>query len=142
MPTPVTTTPATGNAGSHNGGSHNAGDDNVGDWNTGSRNLGNYNADNRNTGNANAGDWNTGSGCAGCFNTAPAALMFFDRPASITMEEWRQSAAYKIMGEIPLLEMERQDWWEDLTDEQRDAIRAIPNFCPEKFKKLTGIDAG
>lgn len=33
-----------------------------------------------------------------------------------------------------------QSWWEGLSETQRDVIRAIPNFDPDIFKEITGID--
>ena len=32
-----------------------------------------------------------------------------------------------------------QDWWDGLTDSEKAIIRAIPNFDPAKFEKITGI---
>jgi hypothetical protein len=31
-------------------------------------------------------------------------------------------------------------WWNDLSEDDRNIIRAIPNFNLEKFKKITGIE--
>lgn len=31
------------------------------------------------------------------------------------------------------------DWWDSLTDEEKQIIKDIPNFDAEKFKKITGI---
>jgi len=32
-----------------------------------------------------------------------------------------------------------QIWWNGLSDRQRNIIKAIPNFDPEIFRKITGI---
>ena len=31
-------------------------------------------------------------------------------------------------------------WWDDLCGSEKEAIRAMPNFDADKFKKITGID--
>ena len=30
-------------------------------------------------------------------------------------------------------------WWNNLTDEEKDIIKSIPNFDPDKFFEITGI---
>ena len=30
-------------------------------------------------------------------------------------------------------------WWDNLTDEEKDIIKSIPNFDPDKFFEITGI---
>lgn len=32
------------------------------------------------------------------------------------------------------------NWWDKLTDENREIIKQIPNFDPEIFKEITGIE--
>ena len=31
-------------------------------------------------------------------------------------------------------------WWEALTETEKEIIKSIPNFNPEKFKLITGIE--
>ena len=31
-------------------------------------------------------------------------------------------------------------WWEALTETEKEIIKSIPNFDPEKFKLITGIE--
>ena len=31
------------------------------------------------------------------------------------------------------------EWWKDLTDSEKETIKAIPNFDSEKFYQITGI---
>ena len=31
------------------------------------------------------------------------------------------------------------EWWNNLTDEEKDIIKLIPNFDPDKFFEITGI---
>ena len=32
------------------------------------------------------------------------------------------------------------EWWDALTEDERDAIKAIPNFDADKWYRITGID--
>ena len=165
------------NTGNRNTGDSNTGDNNTGNWNTGNNNTGNnntgnWNTGNRNTGDCNTGDWNLASNCAGCFNTISQPIMFFDNPANITFQQWRNSKACLLLRKIEFrptewirsnnmsdVEKERHpehettggylkirdnsecylEWWEGLTDSEKEIIKSIPNFDSEKFYKITGI---
>lgn len=153
-------------------GRNNSGDSNTGDSNTGNSNTGNNNTGNRNSGDCNTGDWNLASNCAGCFNTISQPIMFFDNPANITFQQWRNSKACLLLRKIEFcptewicsnnmsdVEKERHpehettggylkigdnsecylEWWEGLTDCEKEIIKAIPNFDNEKFYQITGI---
>ena len=160
------------NTGNSNTGNRNTGDNNTGNWNTGDNNTGNWNTGNWNTGDCNTGDWNLASNCAGCFNTISQPIMFFDNPANITFQQWRNSKACLLLRKIEFrptewirsnnmsdVEKERHpehettggylkirdnsecylEWWEGLTDSEKEIIKSIPNFDSEKFYKITGI---
>ena len=165
------------NTGNRNTGNWNSGDCNTGNWNsgdsnTGDNNTGNWNTGNWNTGDCNTGDWNLASNCAGCFNTISQPIMFFDNPANITFQQWRNSKACLLLRKIEFrptewihsnnmsdVEKERHpehettggylkirdnsecylEWWEGLTDSEKEIIKSIPNFDSEKFYKITGI---
>ena len=93
------------NSGNRNSGNGNSGDRNTGNWNSGDGNSGDGNTGDRNTGdwnsgNWNSGDWNLASNCAGCFNTIPQPIMFFNNPANITFQQWRNSKAYLLLRKI------------------------------------------
>lgn len=100
------------NSGNHNSGDWNSGSRNRGSWNAGNcndghRNSGDYNSGDHNSGTHNSGDWNTGdwnfaSNCTGCFNTVDQPIMFFDKPSLITLEEWRESEAYRLLSRVDL----------------------------------------
>lgn len=152
----------------------NAGKNCTGIGNSGNRNSGNRNSGGWNSGSRNSGDCNSGSNNSGCFNTEDRPLFFFDKPTDITMAEWRNSEAYKLMRRIEfnptrwitfneMSEEEKQrhpeakttggylktcdnskcfnEWWDKLTDDEKEAIKEIPNFDAEKFYKITGIRA-
>ena len=104
------------NVGNTNAGHRNAGFNNTGHYNTGSRNTGDYNVGNRNTGrgntgchntgnfnsgNLNTGDWNATSSSSGCFCVKEPKILMFDKPSSWTLEDWRNSDAYKILFDAP-----------------------------------------
>ena len=160
------------NTGDSNTGNNNTGNRNSGDSNSGDCNTGNWNTGDNNTGNRNTGDWNLASNCAGCFNTISQPIMFFDNPANITFQQWRNSKACLLLRKIEFrptewicsnnmsdVEKERHpehettggylkigdnsecylEWWEGLTDCEKEIIKAIPNFDSEKFYKITGI---
>ena len=160
------------NTGNRNSGNNNTGNNNTGNRNTGDNNTGNRNTGDRNTGDCNTGDWNLASNCAGCFNTISQPIMFFDNPANITFQQWRNSKACLLLRKIEFrptewicsnnmsdVEKERHpehettggylkigdnsecylEWWEGLTDCEKEIIKAIPNFDNEKFYQITGI---
>ena len=106
------------NTGDWNTGNRNTGDCNTGDWNTGNRNTGNWNTGdcntgnwntgnwntgNRNTGNCNTGNWNTGD-CNtvdfsnGVFCTKEDTIKIFDKESNMTLREWRESRARRIIA--------------------------------------------
>ena len=89
-----------GNSGNRNFGNWNSGDWNFGNWNSGGGNSGDGNSGNWNFGNWNSGDWNLASNCAGCFNTISQPIMFFDNPANITFQQWRNSKACLLLRKI------------------------------------------
>ena len=157
------------NSGSENYGDYNSGNRNIGDWNSGSWNIGCRNTGNYNVGSRNCGDFNKTSNAVGCFNTQDRQLFFFDKPTDMTFDQWRVSKAYHLLSRsdlepviwIPLkhmTELEKKqhseaytiggylkvcdtniEWWNNLTDEEKNIIKSIPNFDPDKFFEITGI---
>ena len=96
------------NAGNWNTGDWNAGNRNTGNWNTGNWNTGNRNTGNWNTGNRNTGDWNTGNRNTGDCNTVDFSngvfctkedtIKIFDKESNMTLREWRESRARRIIA--------------------------------------------
>lgn len=140
--------------------------------NSGDCNSGHYNSGDYNSGNHNSGDWNIASNVVGCFNTESQRLKFFDKETDITLAEWRNSEAYKLMNRINLRpvnwiptdmmsDAEKaehpeykttggylkirdntdccKEWWNGLTEREKQVIKNIPNFDAEKFFIITGI---
>ena len=157
------------NTGNRNTGNRNTGDYNTGDYNTGNRNTGDYNTGNRNTGNRNTGDWNTTNFSNGFFNTEEVEIInVFDKPCmkSVWDEVNKPGCLYfsltKWIYESEMSDVEKQenpsfsctggylkkyDYKEAFTKsvteaskEDRDLIRALPNFNNEKFLEISGVD--
>lgn len=67
--------------------------ENTGDWNTGNWNTGNWN-----TGDWNTGDCNTVDFSNGVFCTKEDTIKIFDKESNMTLREWRESRARRIIS--------------------------------------------
>lgn len=107
-----------GNVGNRNIGSCNSGARNVGNRNSGDFNKGSLNSGDYNIGDYNTGDFNKASNVIGCFNTEPQKLKFFDKETDMTLAEWRNSSAYRIMS---LIDSRPSEWvgTEDMSHEEK-----------------------
>ena len=151
------------NAGAYNTGHYNTGSDNVGYRNTGSWNMGNYNSGNWNNTDFSSGFFNTVDQPLIVFNKP----LFMSRDKFLRYkgvrifserclcQEWVSS------DDMTLKEKEEFPWWaknggytkiidfktacknmwDDLNEEERQAIRDIPNFDADIFEEITGIKA-
>ena len=157
------------NTGHSNTGYWNTGYWNTGNWNTGHRNTGNRNTGNRNTGHSNTGNWNTTNFSNGFFNTEEVEIInVFDKPCmkSVWDEASKPLCLYfkltEWIDESDMSDVEKQenpsfsctggylkeyDYKEAFTKsvteaskEERDLIRALPNFNNEKFLEISGVD--
>lgn len=151
------------NAGNFNIGNFNSGDRNLGDFNGGYRNTGNHNV-----GDFNSGDFNTGNRNAGVFCTEHhPTIKLFDKESSWTYADWVTSKAYDILKScpettkvinidekkpnpdyevaavhyklIPATKEDKQNWWDNLPDFDKQEIYNLPNFDAKKFHQCTGI---
>ena len=149
------------NTGKNCTGFRNTGDCNTGNCNTGDRNTGDWN-----TGNWNTGCFNTVEQKIFLFNklsdwtmkdwkNSEARSIFYDIRISpvqkinkkdMTEKEKEQHPEYQTTGfylkELRSEEIaeERQKYWNQLSQKQKDIVMAIPNFDKEIFKEITGID--
>ena len=157
------------NTGNWNTGYCNTGNRNTGDWNTGDRNTGDRNTGDWNTGHRNTGNWNTMNFSNGFFNTEEVEIInVFDKPCmkSVWDEANKPGCLYfsltKWICESEMSDVEKQenpsfsctggylkkyDYKEAFTKsvteaskEDRDLIRALPNFNNEKFLEISGVD--
>ena len=153
------------NSGDWNSGNRNSGDWNSGNWNSGNWNSGYCNSGNRNSGDWNSGNWNSGY----CNTTEPTVRLFdhqtditfsdfqqsraygllchipSDRLAwkyseYMTDDEKTAHPEHEITGGFLYLEkVDRQAWWESLSDDSKAAIISMPYFDADKFYKCTNI---
>ena len=127
---------------------------NSGIFNTGDRNTGNRNTGDRNTGNWNTGSWNSCNYSSGFFCTTEPKIHLFNKETSMTVSEFLKSKYYtalissffdlvyiedEIVKERPYKEACAL-WWKNMSDENKNIIKSIPNFDAEIFKEITGIE--
>ena len=158
------------NTGEWNTGDRNTGNCNTGNWNTGDWNTGNWNTGDWNTGNRNTGIFNACNRSAGLFNTKERTLTMFNKDSEMTWNEFINSEYYDAIYSSPFsltewiyyTEEEKKNspirqaiggylkkytfkeacknWWDNMTDENKDIIQSIPNFDKKIFKEITGIE--
>ena len=150
------------NSGSWNSGNRNSDDRNSGNWNSGYRNSGDWNSGSWNIGDWNSGDWNSGSwnSCKysnGVFcNQEDKNIRIFNKPSGMSLVEFWDSKYYEALQSEPLeltyWDNENKElkcrsykdacaiWWSKLTEKNKKIIQEIPNFDPEIFFDITGID--
>jgi len=149
------------NTGDMNTGNRNTGNRNTGDMNTGNRNTGNWNTGDWNTGNWNTGFFSTITPTVTLFEkptdmTAAEVCeilgirilnwnyennwWIFSR--SMTEEEKSAHPEHETTGgyskSIPFKDACKL-MWDNLTDNEKAAVKAIPNFDADIFCKITGI---
>lgn len=154
------------NTGYYNTGNHNAGHHNTGDWNTGSWNTGSCNRGSCNTGSCNTGNWNKCNYSTGHFNIVEQPFYMFNRPvAGVSRHQVDVSLAIQLTEWVlpeDMTEQEKKEnpsWetsegylkersfeeacqiaWKNADQETKKRFLNLPNFNPEIFKEITGID--
>ncbi|MEK4513630.1 hypothetical protein NST85_29060 [Paenibacillus sp. FSL K6-2524] len=141
------------NSGNRNSGHYNSGDSNSGHYNSGDSNSGHYNSGNRNSGNRNSGHYNSGdfNSCnysSGVFCSVEPEFLLFNKPSSISRDEFRCSEAGYISRRLRVTDDEgnpidyKQAWsrlWESLSNSEKITVQSIPNFDADVFEEITGI---
>ncbi len=155
------------NSGNYNSGDYNSGHRNSGSYNSGSYNSGYWNSGDRNSGDWNSGDWNSGDWNSGDFNSCDNSngvfcnkednnIRIFNRPSGMSLLEFKNSKYHEALVSAPI-ELTFWDksenrlktrtykeacaiWWEKLTEKNKEIIKQIPNFDPDIFFDITGID--
>ena len=157
------------NSGDCNSGDWNSGNRNSGDWNSGDCNSGNWNSGYKNSGNWNSGNWNSGlfnseenpklkmfnnmsdwtindwndSDARHIMNTCPYTHSDFIDKSDMTDEEKENHPEYKTIGGFVkvfiVTKKEKEDWWNKLSDEDKDIIKSLPNFDFDIFRKCVGF---
>jgi len=157
------------NSGDWNSGYRNCGDWNSGDWNSGNWNSGNRNSGYRNSGYGNSGYGNSTSRSAGIFNSEEGTVRLFNKETNLKWDEITHPNLYefyttKWISESDMTDEEKKadpqffvrggylktytyeeawaNYWRDTDEEDRTKVTNLPNFDPEVFKDITGIDLG
>ena len=148
---------------------NNTGSCNTGSCNTGDRNTGSCNTGDRNTGYFNTGSWNTGDWNTGYFNTeTPKTIKVFGKKC--LRVDWENAnkpnclyfSLTKWICESAMSDVEKQEnpsyshtggylkafdykdaFTKSVTEaskEDRDLIRALPNFNADIFLEISGVD--
>lgn len=154
------------NSGRCNSGDWNAGICNTGSYNAGSRNTGSCNTGNWNCGDWNCTDHSTGCfntemGKIRFFNKpsnwtledwwdSAAYEIMLDCPIEhivckswlhMSDEEKREHPEAEIIGGYLTKEKaDVQKWWDNLDEDEKKVVMAIPNFDADIFKECTGIE--
>ena len=143
------------NSGNYNSGNCNSGNNNSGDWNSGNWNSGNYNSGCFNTGEQKIylfnkpSDWTItdwwGSKAQIILNSMPMKNLRYILFSEMTDGEKSEHHEAEVTGGYLKEEdntNNRQSWWDELSANEKDVIKAIPNFDRAIFKEITGIDVG
>ena len=159
------------NTGNRNTGSRNTGDWNTGNRNTGNCNTGNRNTGNRNTGDWNSterstGCFNTETENIRLFNkpsdwtyqdwlNSKAWYVMTDCPHTRTIwidsenmidSEKEENPTWECTGgylkTIYVTDRDKQAWWDNLDDSDKESVMSLPNFDKDIFKETTGIEVG
>ena len=155
------------NTGDCNTGDWNTGDWNTGDWNTGNRNTGDWNTGDWNTGDWNKSSFNNGcfmtvepkimlfnkpsdwtyrdwydSDARRLLNQIPKNVVEWVWASDMSDDEKKAHPEYKTTeGYLKILDESEsaQLWWNGLSNEKREIIKALPNFDADIFRECTGI---
>ena len=157
------------NSGDRNSGDRNSGDRNSGYSNSGYSNSGDRNSGYRNSGDWNSGDWNSGIFCTEkdpkikifdiesswtmrqwkmskaneVMSKCPSSYTTFIYQSEMESEEKENHPEYKTIGgylkTVIVTKEEKQRWWDELPEDNKAAVYALPNFDADKFEKCTGI---
>ena len=153
------------NSGGYNSGYCNSGYCNSGDYNSGNYNSGNYNTGCNNSGYRNSGNYNSGDYNSGWFNTEEQTMRFFNKETTIKFSDFvvevypdlkictwiaidklpeaEQTETAKQMGGLLKTMTYKEAWkeyWERASEKDKRWFQTLPNFTPEIFEEITGIN--
>ena len=150
------------NSGDCNSGNRNSGNRNSGDWNSGNRNSGDWNSGNRNSGVFNTqrkptikmfdkeSDWTYetwyNSIAYDVMCRCPYTYSEFILASDMSDEEKEKHPEHTTIGgyiktNVVTVE-DKQAWWDDLSESDKQVVMGLPNFDADKFKECTEIDVG
>ena len=147
------------NTGNRNTGDRNTGNRNTGDWNTGNRNTGDWNSTEHSTGCFNTetenirlfnkpSDWTyhdwLNSRARYVMNDCPhTKTIWIDSEEMIDSEKeenptWECTGGY--LKTIHVTNSDKQAWWDNLDESDKESVMSLPNFDRVVFKEVTGIE--
>lgn len=138
------------NIGYKNSGNHNTGDCNSGEWNSGNYNSGLFNTEMKPTmkmfdkeSSWTYSDWYK-SQAKRIMDRCPNNYTQFVFVEDMTEEEKENHPEYKTIGgfieTVKITKEERQAWWDNLGEKDKNEIKALPNFDEKKFCECVGIE--
>lgn len=151
------------NAGWGNIQNRNTGNYNAGSYNSGHYNVGNYNAGDFNISDGNVGAFNTEEPTIRLFNketdwtvsmwncskakeilmTCPTTKADFVTKSNFSEEEIAKHPEINELGGcivvVPVSPAEKEAWWNNLSESDKEEIMQLPNFDFEIFKKCIGF---
>ena len=138
------------NSGDSNSGDSNSGDRNSGDWNSGNRNSGVFNTEEKPTikmfdkeSSWTYDDWYN-SRARRIMEGCPYSYSDYIPSDDMTDEEKEKHPEYKTIGgfvkAFTVTTEDKQKWWDSLSKEDKDEVKALPNFNADKFCECVGIE--
>lgn len=138
-----------GNSNSSNSGYRNSGDRNSGYWNSGDRNSGLFNTEKNpklkifdKESDWTIKDW-INSDARYIMNTCPYTYSDFIDESKMTNEEKENHPEYETIGgyvkTFVATKEDKENWWNELSDEEKEIIKALPNFDFNKFRECVGF---
>ena len=145
------------NSGHGNSGNWNSGYYNSGYWNSGYWNSGSFNSGSFNSGNGNSGLFNSCNHSIGVFcNKSDDNIRIFNIPSEMTYSDFITSKYYRAIKSSPFVLTECtkyadeekinngykeacKNWWKNMSEENKEKVKSIPNFDAEVFEDITGI---
>ena len=127
----------------------NSGNCNSGDWNSGDWNSGIFNTDKVSKikifdteSDWTMNDWFNSKACT-VMAQCPYTHSEFICDETMSDEEKENHPEYKTIGgyikTIVVADNDKQEWWNALSSDERQAVYNLPNFDAEKFRMCTGI---
>jgi hypothetical protein len=152
------------NSGDRNSGDWNSGDSNSGNRNSGNRNSGKWNSGDWNSGNRNSGLFNTeknpklkmfdkesdwtiedwySSDARNIMDTCPCTYSGFISESDMTDGEKENHPEFETIGgyvkTFIVTKEDKEKWWNELDEDKKDVIKALPNFDFDKFRQCVGF---
>ena len=138
-----------GNSNSSNSGYSNSGNRNSGDWNSGNWNSGLFNTEKNpklkmfdKDSDWTIEDW-IESYARFIMNSCPCTYSDFINESDMTEEEKENHPEYKTIGgytkTFVVTKEDKEKWWNDLSEADKNVIRALPNFDFDKFRQCVGF---